>query len=184
MENEEKAPTLYQHAVKFGLILGAISIGLTAVIYAVDYSIMATFKFLGLVMVVSIGFIIYAGINYRNLGEGYINYGKAFIYSVVLCAVSGLLSTAFNILLYHVIDPDLPQKLADAIISNTEEMMRGFGADSATIDKTIDGMRAQGMENQFSMGNLAFGYVKAFIGYAIISAITALVIKKNPPEVV
>jgi hypothetical protein len=181
MENEEKAPSMYQHAAKFGMFLALISIALTVVVYSLDMSILATFKFLGLVLVVTLGFIIYAGINYRNTGDGFISYGNAFLYGIVLCAVAGLISTGFNILLYHVIDPELPVKLADAILLNTEDMMRSFGAAEAAIDETIDKMRDQQMEKQFSVGNLAIGYLKAFIGYAIINAITALIIRKNQP---
>jgi hypothetical protein len=42
---EEKDPTLFQHALKWGLIVGAISIALTCVAYAVDYSMLANWKF-------------------------------------------------------------------------------------------------------------------------------------------
>ncbi len=180
--NEEKAPNIYQHAVKFGIYMAGISIALVVIFYIVDLSILATFKFIGLAILIGLGFVIYAGINYRNTIGGYIPYGQAFIYGIICLAAAGLISTGFNILLYHVIDPDLPKNLGDAIIANTEDTMRNWGAPEDAIDKTLAQLESQ-METQFSVGNLILGYFKACIMYAIISLITALVIRRNQPEV-
>lgn len=181
MENEEIAPSIYQHAAKFGLYLAGISIGLVVIFYVVDLSVLATFKFIALALIIALGYVIYAGINYRNSVGGFMTYGKAFTHGIVLMAVCGLITTVFNIVLYHVIDPDLPKNLGDAIMKNTEEMMRGFGAPDASIDEALDKMKDQ-MKTQFSIGNLAFGYIKAFIGYIIIVLITSIFVKKSQPE--
>ncbi len=184
MENQQTAeaesPTLVNHAIKHGVILGVISILLVIICYVVDISLMVTLKFMGLVLVIGLGYVIYAGINYRSEIGGFMPYGKAFMHGLVVLAISGLIGTAFNILLYHLVDPELPQKLTDAAIQNTEEMMAGFGMQQEAMDQAIDKMRTD-MVDQFSIGGQAFGYVKAMIAYCIIALITALFVRKNVP---
>ncbi len=51
-------PSLYNHAIKHGVILGGITLALVIVIYATEVSFLATFKFIGLVLLIGIGFII------------------------------------------------------------------------------------------------------------------------------
>src|SRR5688572_22227502 len=116
-ENETTQPTLVSHAVKFGGILAAISIVCVLLIYAIDYTIMAGFTFLLIVLAIGIGFTIYSGINYRGSIGGYIPFSKAYLHGFMILAISGIISTFFNILLYMVIDPDLSANLTEAIIA-------------------------------------------------------------------
>lgn len=171
---------MINHAVKNGVILAVISIVCVMIIYVVDLTILATFKFLALILVVGLGYVIYAGINYRNEIGGYMSFGKAFQHGFLVLAVSGLITTVFNLLLYFVIDPELPDKLVNAIIANTEEMMAGFGAPQDRIDTQIEQMRGE-LPNQFTVGGLCLGYLKGLIFYAIIALITSLFVRKNEP---
>lgn len=179
--NETSAPTLPSHAARFGGIMGGISVVFTLLIYAVDYTLMAKPWFGLLMFAISIGIVIYAGINYRNQTTGYLSYGKAFQHGYITFLVGGLIGSIFSILLYTVIDPELPEKLTDAVIENTESMMRGFGAPEDQIETSLDQMRVD-MPNTFS----AMGVLKQFgwglIIYAVLTAITSLFVKKNEPE--
>src|SRR5690349_21677413 len=139
--SENTQPTLVNHAIKFGGILAAISIVCVLLIYAVDYTIMAGFTFILIVLVIGIGFTIYSGVNYRNSIGGFIPYSKAYLHGFMVLAISGLVSTLFNILLYKVIDPDLSANLTDAIIANTEATMAKFGAPQESIDQALEKMR-------------------------------------------
>ena len=181
MEETQNPPvSIYNHAMKFGLILGIISIVCVILSYVIDLSFMASFKFIGLVLVIGLGMTIYAGINYRNEIGGYLPYSKAFIHGILVLAVSGLVSTVFNIVLYTIIDPELPQKLTDAIIENTESMMQRFGAPEESIEQAIEKMRGE-LPANFAPAGLAFGFVKSLIWYAIIAAITSLFVRKSEP---
>jgi hypothetical protein len=179
--NEQSTPTpLMNHAIKHGVILAVVSIVLVMIFYVVDLSILATFKFILLALLIGLGYVIYSGIDYRKELGGYMAYGKAFQHGFLVLAVSGLISTLFNFLLYFVIDPDLPEKLVDAIITNTEETMTSFGAPQDRIDEQMQQMRNE-MPNQFSPTGLALGYAKGLIFYAIIALITSLFVRKNEP---
>jgi len=178
---EKDTPTLFQHALRWGLILGAVSIGLTCIFYAVDYSMLANWK-MGIIMfAIFIGVAIYAGINYRNETGGFITYGKAFQYVFVVMAISGLISVVFNMVLYTLIDPELPQKLTEVALENAQKMLEGFGMPEDKMDQAMEDARRR-TENQFSISGLAMGYGIGLIIYAVLSLITAIFVRKNPPE--
>lgn len=177
---EVKTESLYSHAVKHGLILGAIAILLTIVAYATSISFLGSFKFLGCLFAADIAYVIYAGITYRNNNGRYITYGKAFIHGFVLLAIAGLVNFAFGIVLYDVIDPDLAKNLTDAIIANTEETMRSFGAPEATIDETLANMRRD-LPEGFTMIGRVKNFFQGLIWYAVFVALTSLAVRKNEP---
>jgi hypothetical protein len=177
---EVKAESLYANAIKHGLILGTITIILTIVAYATSLSFMGSFKFLGSVFAIYIGYVIYAGITYRNSIGRYISYGKAFIHGFLVLAVAGLVNFVFGIVLYDVVDTELSGKMAEVIISNTEDTMRNFGAPEEQIDKSIEEMRRTMPEN-FSMVGRIKNYFLGLIWYAVFVAITSLVVRKNEP---
>jgi len=174
-------PTLFQNAIKWGLIMGAVSIVLTITFYAVDYSMLADWKFGILFILIFIGLTIYAGINYRNQIGGFMPYGKAFQHGFVMMAVCGIVSTIFMILLYTVIDPELPQKLIDASIEKAEAMMESFGVAGDQMEKALEDARKRS-EGQFSAMGALKNYGFGLIFYAIIALITSLFVRKNQPE--
>jgi hypothetical protein len=181
-DNSAAGQDLLKHAMKMGAILGAITIVLTAVVYAVDYTIMVNMWFGLFILFLALGYVIYAGITYRKEVGGYLSYGKAFQHSYVTLLTSAIIGSIFSLLLYTVIDTDLPAKLTDVAVENAESMMVKFGAPQEQIDKSLDEMRAD-MPARFS----AIGVLKqlgwGLIIYAVISAITSLFVRKNVPEV-
>lgn len=181
MEEQNEQPSLFQHALKWGVILGIIGIALTGIFYAVDYTLLANWKFGIFVFLVSIGLTIYAGINYRGEIGGFLAYGKAFQHGFVLMAISGLLSTLFNMVLYTVIDPELPQKLTEVAMENAQAMMESFGMPEDQMDQALADARER-TENQFSASGLAMSYGIGLIIYAVLAAITSIFVRKNPPE--
>lgn len=178
---EKETTSLFQQALKWGLIVGGISIALTIVAYAVDYAMLANWKFGIFVFAMFIGLAIYAGISYRNEIGGFLPYGKAFQHGFILMAVSGLISTLFSIILYTVIDPELPAKLTEVTLENTQKMMEGFGMPEDQMDKAMEDARSR-TENQFTVSGLALAYGIGIIVYAVLSLITAIFVRKNPPD--
>lgn len=179
-ENNSSAPTLLNHGIKWGAILGAISITLVVIWYVIDYTLMADWKVGIFSLLIYIGFTIYAGINFRGETGGYISFGKAFQHGFLIFAVSGLIASVFNLLLYTVIDPELPAKLTEAVLEKTAAMMEGFGAPEDQIDKAMEDARSR-TENQYTPSGIAMGYGYLLIMSAIFSLITGLVVRKNEP---
>ena len=180
-ETTTRQVSLFQHAAKWGLIFGAISIALTAIAYIVDYSILADWKFGIFVLIGLLAATIYAGINYRNQIGGFLEYGKAFQHGFILLAISGIISTLFLILMYTVVDTELPAKLTEVSIENAQKMMENFGMPEDQMDKALEDARKRS-EGQFSAIGSIKSYGFALIFYAIVALITSIFVRKNQPE--
>jgi hypothetical protein len=180
MEETSTNPSLVNHAVKWGLISAAISIIVTLLLYAIDYTLMVQIKFALFSLVIYLGLVVYAGIEYRKLEGGYLDFGKAYLHGLIILALSGLVATIFQILLYTVIDPELPAKLVDASIENTRAMMENFGAPADSIDEAIEKAKTD-TEARFTMFGLAKGYIWVVVVSAVLALITGLIVKKRQP---
>jgi uncharacterized membrane protein (DUF106 family) len=131
-------------------------------------------------LLIYLAFTIYAGINYRNSIDGFLSYGKAFQHGLLVLAISGLVATIFNMLFYNVIDTELPQKLTDAAVENTREIMENFGTPEDAMDKALEDAR-KSTADRFTMGGMALGYLSILFFSAIMALISAIFVKKNQP---
>jgi hypothetical protein len=183
MEENTPAPTLLNHTLRWGMITAAVSIIITLLMYAIDYTLMIQLKILFISLAVYLGITIYGGIDYRKTAGGFLPYGKAWQHGFLVLAISGLVATLFSLLLYNVVDPELPEKLVDASIENTRELMEKFGAPADSIDDALDKAREQ-TANRFTVGGILLGYVQIAIFSAIMALISALFVRKNRPEMV
>ncbi|UXE66948.1 MAG: DUF4199 domain-containing protein [Chryseotalea sp. WA131a] len=171
--------SLFQHAIKWGAIFGGASIALTILLYAIDYALLADWKML-LLLFVFLGLVIFSGINYRSQIGGFLPYGKAFLHGFTVFAILGVVSTLFTVVLYTVIDPELPTKLVDVSIENAQKMMESFKMPEDQIDKALEDAKKRSVD-QFSVVGLFKGYAFGLILYAILSLISAIFVKKNQP---
>lgn len=183
MENttsDQSNNSIFKHAIRSGAIMGGISIVITLLVYLVDYSVLVDWKY-GLIMIaIFLGLVIYAGINYRTQIGGFISYGRAFQHGFITLAVGGFIGILFSILLYQVIDTEMPQKLTDASVEKTAAMMQSFGAPEDKTEEALDKMRDE-MPARFGVLGQIKTYLFALIAYVVISAITSLIVRKNQP---
>jgi Protein of unknown function (DUF4199) len=128
-----------------------------------------------------LGYGIYSGINYRNEIGGYLSFGKAFQHGFVVFAVSALISTIFNILLYTVIDPELPEKITEVAVENAQKMMEGFGMSGDQLDEAMEKTKEDTIK-RYTAGGLAMSYGFTLIGCAIFALISGAIAKKKEPE--
>lgn len=171
------------HALKSGIILGVITIVISLLVYLVDYTIFANWWYQLLLMnAIIIGVTAYFGISYRNSDEGYLSFGKSYVYSIICFLTSTFIGTIFAILLYNVIDTDLSGNLTDAIVDKTESMMSGFGAPQDSIDEQVEKLREE-MPANFTIGGMIKNFfTSSLLMIAIISLISSLFIKKKEPD--
>ena len=162
-----------------GLKLGIIQALYWLLIYLLGIEYLTNIWVLMISLVISVSLYVYFGIRYRKLNDGYLTFKDAFTLLFFIFAVSGAVTTVFNMLLYHVIDPRLPQAMTEKILETTIGYMERFGAPESEIDKVVAEMENKG--EQFSVLGLLKSYLWSFIGGAIISLIIAAIIKKTPP---
>ncbi|MAJ51237.1 MAG: DUF4199 domain-containing protein [Flammeovirgaceae bacterium] len=167
------------HALKSGVILGVVGILISLTVYIIDPLLMIKWWFSLSSLVLFIALVTYFGIQYREIAGGYLSFKIGYIYSLLAFVLAGIIGTVFNIFLFHVIDPDLPQLISEAIIEQTVEMMEGFGANQEIIDQAIED--ADTAASFTVMGQIkSFGMVLIF--YALMSLISGAIIKRKEPE--
>lgn len=177
MEQTPQSPA--QAAIQPGLVMGLITVAITYVAYFIDSSLLAS-MWLGLIgLVVFFGLIIYFGKQYRSDLGGFMSFGIAFNFSFVAILISGIISTAGQILLFQVIDPTLPQVLADAALESSLKMMESLGQNPDNMPaEALDAIKESSQQSYSLSGQLkAFGF--GLIIYAIIALILAAILKKR-----
>lgn len=172
---------LLKPAAKSGLILGLIGIIITLLIYFINAKLLANLWVGISILVVSLTLVVVFGIGYRKQTGGYISFKNAFLYSLILLLVAGLIGQTFNYLLFNVIDSDLSELVTDAALENTEAMMEKFNVPDEEIDKALENTETQ-MANQYKIGGIMKAYLYSIIIYAIISLITGAIIRRKHPE--
>lgn len=174
---EQQSP--YQSAIKPGLIIGLASLAITYLTYFVDSSLLATAWFGLTALVLFFVLIIYFGRQFRAELGGFMSFGTAFNFSFIVMIISGMVGLLGQILLYHVIDPSLPEVLADKSMEAAIKMMESFGTSPDSIDpKVLDEMEQRTLSNFTISGQLKnFGI--GLIIYAIIALILAAILKKR-----
>lgn len=175
METQE---TPFRAALRSGLIVGLVMLAITYLIYFIDSSLLAS-GWLGLVVLVLYFIIVLVmGINYRKENGGYLAFGAAFQFAFITLVVAGIIGILGNIILYTVIDPALPQVLADQQLESTVELMEKFGGGNALSSEQLEEMRKGFVDGYSVMGQLK-GFGIMLILDAIIALILGAIIKKK-----
>ena len=177
---ESKNINYNEEWLKGGLILAGVSILLTMLTYVIDVSLMVEWWFGIVSILISMGLLIYLGINYRNDIGGILSYGDAFKFSFLVFFVSYVVGIIFQIALYTVIDPELPEIMKQLTVEKTVEMMEGFGLSDEALDAAIIGVEDGIDEATTPMGMIKSAPLGIFF-LLFFSAISAIFIKRNPP---
>ena len=170
--------SLLNHSLKFGFIIGIINIIIGVLAYMVGESLMVKWWFGLLVLVINIALLVYSGNQYRASLGGYMNFKTAFSVTFVTFVIAGILGTIFNILLYQVIDPELPGRLSKAAVEQAEKMMTNMGASTDRVDEQLSAIEER-MDGQFSLMGQLKGFGIGIIIYAVISLILGAILKKS-----
>jgi len=177
MNDQVQSPI--QSAVRPGIILGLVSLVLTYVAYFIDSSYLASGYFGLVALVLFFALIIYFGKEYRNELGGFMSFGTAFNFSFFTILILGLIRLVGSILLFHVIDPSLPQVLGEITFESQLEMMEKFGASPDSLaPEVLDDMREASASNFTLIGQLK-GFGIGLIAYAIIALILGAILKKK-----
>lgn len=166
--------TLLRSTMTMGLITGLALIIYTLLLYATNNLLKQNFA-LGVVnYIILIAGIVIGTRSYRDQAMGgYITYGKALGYGVVLCVFTGIVVGIFTYLLYEVIDPSLMEQNMKVI---QEEMLnRGMSAEQV---ETMTEMQARFRTPFMMLIGSIFTY--SLLGL-IFSLVTSAFLKKDKP---
>jgi len=169
-----------EEILKSGIMLAGVSIIITMLTYMINIELMVEWWFGILSLIISVGLLIYLGINYRNSIGGILSYGNALKYSILVMIVSYVIGICFQILLYTVIDPDLPEVMTDLSIEKSVEMMEKFGAPQETIDASIPAIE-EAIKNSTTPSGILKSSPWGLLFVGLFSLFTAIFIKRNEP---
>lgn len=174
-------PIVKSTAIKFGGILASISILYTLTAYLVDESLFVN-MWMGLLLILLIVILpIVATIQARKKMDGFISFKDAFSTYVITWSISAVASALMNILLFHIIDPELASRVVDASIESTIRVMEQFGAPEEAIQQSMDRMNHDEMMETYTIGKQIQGMLIFIVVGSVIGLIVAAITKKNPP---
>ncbi len=159
---------LNQLSLKYGLILGGISVALSAFTYAIDMpfwlmSVIGILAFLAIIIL----WVAYT-IKVRKANGNSFTFGEAFTSLAIIGAVTMLLSQVWHFLLTHVIDKEYMNKMIEKTVDSMVSM--GMSPDDPKIEEVVKGME-EGMQFSKQMQNAGIGIVVMLVLAAIIAAI-------------
>ena len=176
-----KENPMLSFCIRWGFIIAGLNILLTLVLYAVNVAKLASISMGFLFFAINVGLLVYAGINYRKFKGGYADFKTMLIALFVVQIISGGIGVLFNTLLYHVIDPTIPEQLIEATLENTEDFMMRFDLPVDDIDETLENTEVE-LRKSLSVEGLLFSFFWPGLALSIAAAlILAAILKKNKP---
>jgi len=162
--------------INYALLLAGISIAFNLMLFFLDMHYQQS-QASGIVgIVIMIGVLIYAFIQYRKTNEGYISISEALKIGLGISAIAALIGVVYTFILSEFLDPNLIQKTLDFQM----DKMR-----NENPEMTQDQLQTvREMQEKFSSPLVlsAFQIIGSlFIGF-IISLIGGLIVKKSRPE--
>lgn len=159
-------------------MLGCLQLIVMLSQYLIGPDSFASFTFLMIMFAVNTGLIVYIGIRYRKMNDNVLIFKDAFNVVFMTMLISTGISVLGQIVLFHVIDPELPKQIQEIMLQKTIGFMEKFGVPQEEIDKAVDDMNNR--MDEYSVINM----LKGFLWYSVIGAVMALIIaaiiKKNP----
>lgn len=167
-------------AIRYGLVLAAIGIISQLAIYTINVELMANMTSGIVMLLISIAIIIYFALQLRKARGGFATFGEMFGDIFTMLAISALIGTVFNYILFNFIDPELANTIKNLTIKNSEAMFAKLGMSAEQVDAALAEIEKQDMS--MTIGKSVQQLAISGIMYAIIGAILAAILKKNKPE--
>ena len=171
-----KNPSLKSIIITYGLLLGGISVVFQLMLFFLDmhYKNDTTAGIVSLVIM--IGIMLYAFIQYRKSNEGFLSLGEALKMGIGIALVSALIGVVYTQILMNVLDPDTMQK-------QMELSMETLKAENPEVpQEALETARSMQEKMSSPLILTAIQIVFALFFGFIISLIGGLIVKKSRPE--
>lgn len=169
---EEKSTSTFKFALMYGLMTAAAVIVLDLIFYVMEVP-METFNIRLLGMVAYIGGMVWgASVYKKEIGNGFMTYGKAFSVSYIIAIITALIVSIYTIVFVEFFDPSIITEILD----KTEQTMLDQGnMTDAQIDQALE-MTAK-FTSPIMMGVMAF--ITSAVIYAIVALVSSIFVKKE-----
>jgi len=171
-EDEEGMATVKSVSLKWGIILGIVSIALFILGVATDLTTESWFSWFGILPLIII--MVLAHMEFKNDGNSYMSYSQGLGIGILVSLVSGFISGLFQVLYTTVIDPEFSEKLM--------EKLEDQWAEQGLSDQAIE--TARGLFENFQNPWIGFftGLAAAAFAGFIVSLIVSAITKNANPQ--
>ncbi|TKB99311.1 DUF4199 domain-containing protein [Pedobacter cryotolerans] len=171
---------LKAEALKNGAIWGAINIVIFLVTWYIMPSLMSSYIYAGITIVIGITLAVFFCIDLRKKAGGYWSFGEALWPIFAMFLTSMAIVFVFTVLFGKFIDPSYPVKMKELSLAKTEETYRNMGMDEETSAKAME-IVEESLDKQFSptFSQAVTGFGVAAIMYFVGALIFALIFKKS-----
>lgn len=169
---ENLTPSTGKFALTYGLIMGGIGIVFALMLYSADMHYQGGLAVMGVSLVITIGVIILALIQFRKANNGFMSLAQALKVGIGTCLIGGIIGIVFNLFMMTVIDPEMMNK---AMASQREQMIATYGMTPDQADQQLE------MGKKFSSPamQIVFGLVYSlFIGF-VVSLIGGFILRRE-----
>ncbi len=176
----ETKMSMFNSALKSGLIIGAASIVLFILMYVADIKpvgIMMPIMVMLASLAITIVLLVILFKKYRTQVGGFISFGDAFLYCFIAMLVSILVSTIFTLLFVQFVEPDYYKNIMEANKTWFENYLAGKVSDEQ-LTQTMEEMDKKAA----TMGSFSTTLKNLLIGTifgVIIALIVAAIMKKK-----
>lgn len=169
-------------ALKYGLIWAAINIVIFLLVYYGTPQLLGTWKQSLVQTIVGIGLAIYFTLEIRKEIGGFWTYREAISAIFVLFIIPSVILYFFSILFGTWIEPGYHDKISEAALNSTTELMEKITTDQELIDKTI-GETEIALQKQL---NPSFSDIVKSLGFSVLvyfiaALIWAAIFKRDKP---
>ena len=180
---ETSTINLKTEALKNGAIWGAINLVIFLITWYIMPSIMSSFWFTGLSIVIGILLAVFFTLDLRKKTGGYWSFGEALWPIFAMFLTSMAIVFLFTVVFGKFIDPTYPVKMKELSLASSEKMMTSLGVSDEALETAMT-EASNNLDKQFSptfsQAVLSFGIAAIF--YFIGALIFALIFKKTNPN--
>jgi hypothetical protein len=168
-----------KNGITFGIILGLFSVLITTAIYAIDLQLFTSWWIgvVAIIIAITIGVVLIT--KTKKQLNGTLIFKDAFTVYFIAAAIGSFISTLYNYVLFNFIDTQAKETIKEITLKYTSEMMEKFGAPAASINET---MQKLAETDNYSLGNLMFGFAIGLVFHAIFGLILAAIFKSKSNE--
>ena len=183
METTATTVNLKQEALKNGAIWGAINIVIFLVTWYAMPSLMGSYSYIGITVVIGIVLAVFFCIDLRKKAGGFWSFSQALWTIVGMFLMNMTLVFLFTQLFGKVIDTTYPVKMKEYAMEGQAKMFESFGMEEAALQEAM-AKAEERIDSQFNptFGDAVLGYGMAAIFYFIGALIFAAIFKRNNPN--
>lgn len=165
-----------KNGLTFGLIVGAISIVSTTIMYVTDIKLFVSISTGLIIFAVNLIIAIVGVAKTKKALGGFMSFKEAFTSFFIIMAIGSLIGVLYMMVLFNFIDPETKPILKEHVIKTTVEWLQKANTPAAKIKEQVETLKK---EDGFSVLSMVKSYFGGLLMYAVIGLIVAVALKRN-----